>query len=54
MDMKFLETRYDQGKAWVEKYMEGHHRYVPASLQAAHGDLLQWQWGEHGGEGSFV
>lgn len=44
MDIKFLQTRYDKGKAAVEKLMTAKHRFVSlnclADLQA---DLLTFQ-----------
>lgn len=34
-------------------FLESHHRYVPAALSTAHGDLLQMQRGPQGGDGLF-
>ncbi|CAK9004950.1 Uncharacterized protein SCF082_LOCUS8393 [Durusdinium trenchii] len=54
LDVKFLQGRFERGKAWCHKYMSGHHRYVATELSSAHADLLQWQRGEHGGEGLTI
>lgn len=40
LDMKYLNARYENGKKWVQKFMDGHHRHCLTSLPKAQADLL--------------
>ena len=45
LDMKYLATRYQNGKQFVEGYLTEQNRYVELAggLSDAHGDLLKMQ-----------
>ena len=56
LDMKYLATRYQNGKAFTERYLTNHNRYVelPGGLSDAHGDLLKIQTEQGAGSNAFL
>ena len=43
LDVRYLAARYENGKRWVESYMEKQHRFRSIPMANAHADILIWQ-----------
>ena len=40
--MRFLASRFEKGKAWVENYMSQNHEYLQVSAENGHADILRF------------
>ena len=42
LDMRFLASRFEKGKAWIETYMGQNHEYLQVSAENGHADILRF------------
>ena len=44
LDLRYLTTRYEKGRAWTNKFLEEHHQHIQVnSMPDTHAELLRFQ-----------